>query len=83
MGFLPDGRLSLATALDKKLVTVDTERGELTEVADLSDLAQGTLNDMVVDERGRAYVGDVGFQFGNTRNSSKSGDSATYCCGRG
>ncbi len=64
MGFLPDGRLLLATALDKKLVLVDTSGGGLTEVADLSDLAQGTLNDMVVDERGRAYVGDVGFQFG-------------------
>jgi sugar lactone lactonase YvrE len=64
MGFLPDGRLLLATALDRKLVTVDTERGELTEVADLSDLAQGALNDMVVDPAGRAYVGDVGFQFG-------------------
>jgi sugar lactone lactonase YvrE len=64
MGFLPDGRLLLATALDRKLVTVDTDRGELTEVADLSALAQGTLNDMVVDQAGRAYVGDVGFQFG-------------------
>jgi sugar lactone lactonase YvrE len=63
-GFLPDGRLLLATALDKRLVTVDTGSGELTEVADLSGLAQGALNDMVVDERGRAYVGDVGFQFG-------------------
>jgi sugar lactone lactonase YvrE len=64
MGFLPDGRMLLATALDKKLVLVDTSSGELTEVADLSDLAQGTLNDMVVDELGRAYVGDVGFEFG-------------------
>jgi len=64
IGFLPDGRMLLATALDKKLVTVDIASGELTEVADLSAMAQGTLNDMVVDERGRAYVGDVGFQFG-------------------
>lgn len=64
MGFLPDGRMLLATALDKKLVAVDLDSGALTEVADLADLAQGALNDMVVDERGRAYVGDVGFQFG-------------------
>ncbi|MFT3864997.1 MAG: SMP-30/gluconolactonase/LRE family protein [Solirubrobacterales bacterium] len=64
MGFLPDGRMLLATALDRKLVTVDTGSGEVTEVADLSGLAQGALNDMVVDPGGRAYVGDVGFQFG-------------------
>jgi sugar lactone lactonase YvrE len=64
MGFLPDGRMLLATALDRKLLIVDTETGETSEVADLSGLAVGTLNDMVVDPAGRAYVGDVGFQFG-------------------
>ncbi len=64
MGFLPDGRMLLATALDRKLSLVDVESGELTEVADLTEIAQGGLNDMVVDEAGRAYVGDVGFQFG-------------------
>lgn len=64
MGFLPDGRLLLATALDRKLSLVDTETGELTEVADLAEIAQGALNDMVVDAAGRAYVGDIGFQFG-------------------
>lgn len=64
MGFLADGRMLLATALDRKLLVVDTETGETSEVADLSGLAVGTLNDMVVDPAGRAYVGDVGFQFG-------------------
>jgi sugar lactone lactonase YvrE len=63
LGFLPDGRLLMATALDRKLSVVDPG-GSVTEVADLSDLAGATLNDMVVDERGRAYVGDIGFRFG-------------------
>jgi sugar lactone lactonase YvrE len=60
LGFLPDGALLMATALDRRLVRVDVS-GDLTEVADLSGTAQGVLNDMVVDGRGRAYVGDTGF----------------------
>lgn len=64
LGFLPDGRLLMATALDRKLSIVDPESGEVTAVADLTGIATATLNDMVVDERGRAYVGDIGFQFG-------------------
>lgn len=60
LGFMPDGRVLLATALDQKLWWVSAG-GDLTLAADLGDLAQGPLNDMVVDGRGRAYVGDVGF----------------------
>ena len=63
LGFLPDGRLLMATALDCKLWTV-TSTGQVTEVADLSHLAQGVLNDMVVDGAGRAFVGDTGFKMG-------------------
>jgi 2-polyprenyl-6-methoxyphenol hydroxylase-like FAD-dependent oxidoreductase/sugar lactone lactonase YvrE len=59
MGFLPDGRVLLATALDRKLLVVDGSA--VSEAADLSHLAQGVLNDMVVDGAGRAYVGDTGF----------------------
>jgi sugar lactone lactonase YvrE len=60
MGFLPDGRLLIATALDRRLNWV-SPTGEVTEACDLTGLATGTLNDMVVDGRGRAYVGDIGF----------------------
>jgi sugar lactone lactonase YvrE len=60
LGFMPDGRVLLATALDRKLCWVSTS-GELTVAADLEGLAEGPLNDMVVDGLGRAYVGDVGF----------------------
>ncbi len=62
LGFLPDGRLLMATARDRKLWIV--MRGEPREVADLSALTTGLLNDMVVDGAGRAYVGDTGFQMG-------------------
>jgi sugar lactone lactonase YvrE len=60
LGVLPDGRMLMATALDLKLTLVQ-EDGDSVEVADLGALAQGLLNDMVVDGRGRAYVGDTGF----------------------
>jgi sugar lactone lactonase YvrE len=35
--------------------------GELSLYADLSDIATGTIDDMIVDGLGRAYVGDLGF----------------------
>lgn len=63
LGFLPDGRLLMATALDRRLWTV-AGGGAPEAAADLSGLAQGMLNDMVVDGRGRAYVGDTGFDVG-------------------
>ncbi|XKK61430.1 SMP-30/gluconolactonase/LRE family protein [Streptomyces sp. ARC32] len=59
LGFLPDGRLLIASALDQCLWTWDGE--DLTLVADLGALTRGLLNDMVVDGAGRAYVGDTGF----------------------
>ena len=59
-GFLPDGRLLLATALDRRLSTWDGEK--LRPVADIEAL--GLLNDMVVDAGGRAWIGDTGFRLG-------------------
>jgi sugar lactone lactonase YvrE len=60
IGFMPDGRLLLASALDKKLWWV-SDHGELELAVDLSSEVRGLLNDMVVDETGRAWVGDTGF----------------------
>jgi sugar lactone lactonase YvrE len=45
--------------LDRSLLRVDD--GKMQVVADLSALATGPCNDMVVDGRGRAYVGNFGF----------------------
>jgi sugar lactone lactonase YvrE len=60
LGVLPDGRMLMATALEKRLYAVAAD-GEMELVADVSSLATGLLNDMVVDSHGRAYVGDNGF----------------------
>ena len=59
LGWLPDGRLLVVSMKDRRLLRLDPEG--LTEVADLSSLASFHCNDMVVDARGRAYVGNFGF----------------------
>lgn len=59
LGFLPDGRLLVVSMVDRRLLRLDAEG--LTEVADLSQLATFHCNDMVVDDEGRAYVGNFGF----------------------
>jgi sugar lactone lactonase YvrE len=59
LGILPDGRLVVLTMFRKRLLTFDG--GKLSPYADLSHTATGTLDDMIVDRLGRAYVGDLGF----------------------
>ena len=60
LGALPDGRMLMATALDRRLLAVGVD-GSVAALTELGDVATGLLNDMVVDGRGRAYVGDTGF----------------------
>jgi sugar lactone lactonase YvrE len=59
LGWLPDGRLLIVSMRDRKLLRLDPQG--LVEVADLSGFASFYCNDMVVDARGRAYVGNFGF----------------------
>src|SRR6202165_1662869 len=59
LGFLPDGRLVVLTMFRKRLMSYAD--GKLSLYADLSGIATGTIDDMIVDGRGRAYVGDLGF----------------------
>jgi sugar lactone lactonase YvrE len=58
--FLPDGRALIVSMRDHRIL-VRSESGRLSEHADLSGAVTGMLNDMLVDERGRAYVGNFGF----------------------
>jgi len=59
LGWLPDGRMLVVSMTDRKLMRLDRDR--LKMVADMSKLAPFDCNDMVVDTRGRAYVGNFGF----------------------
>jgi sugar lactone lactonase YvrE len=59
LGWTPDGLLLVVSMLDRSLFRL--EAGRLSKVADLSALAGGPCNDMVVDAQGRAYVGNFGY----------------------
>ncbi|TQL68241.1 sugar lactone lactonase YvrE [Nocardioides albertanoniae] len=60
LGWLPDGRLLIVSMRDHRILRRETD-GELVTHADLGDHVTQHLNDMVVDEQGRAYVGNFGF----------------------
>lgn len=60
MGWLPDGRLLVVSMRDRKVLRQESD-GRLVVHADLSAVAGGHANDMVVDAQGRAYVGNFGF----------------------
>jgi sugar lactone lactonase YvrE len=59
IGWLPEGQMLVVSMLDRRILRLDD--GALVEHADLSALAPAACNDMVVDARGRAYVGHFGF----------------------
>lgn len=59
LGWRPDGTLLVVSMTDRRLLAV--RDGTTEEVADLSGLAPFHCNDMVVDGRGNAYVGNFGF----------------------
>ena len=59
LGWLPDGRMLVVSMTDRKLMRMD--RDGLKVHADLSNLAGWDCNDMVVDKKGRAYVGNFGY----------------------
>ncbi|MCD4536602.1 SMP-30/gluconolactonase/LRE family protein [Nocardioides sp. cx-169] len=60
LGWLPDGRLLIVSMTEHKLLRREPD-GEIVTHADLGDFVQGYANDMVVDARGRAFVGNSGF----------------------
>jgi sugar lactone lactonase YvrE len=59
LGWLPDGRMLVVSMTDRKLMRL--EGGSLKLHADLGKLASFDCNDMVVDAKGRAYVGNFGY----------------------
>jgi sugar lactone lactonase YvrE len=61
LGWLPNRRLLVVSMTDRRLLRLDPNR--LVEVADLSDFASFHCNDMVVDQLGRAYIGNFGYDF--------------------
>ncbi len=60
LGWLPDGRLLFVAMLARKVLRREPD-GSVVEHADLGDVATFHCNDMLVDDAGRAFVGNFGF----------------------
>lgn len=60
--WLPDGRLLIVSGGDGRLLRQEPD-GSLATHADLTGLADPPWNDVVVDGRGNAYIGSIGFDF--------------------
>jgi sugar lactone lactonase YvrE len=63
LGWLPDDILLIVSMGEERLLRLEPDG--LKEHADLRSLATYRCNDMVVDKKGRAYVGNFGFDFQN------------------
>lgn len=63
LGFLADGSFLVVTMQGMKVLRVAPD-GQITEHADLSSIAVGAANDMLVTSSGDAYVGNFGFDVG-------------------
>jgi sugar lactone lactonase YvrE len=62
LGFSPDGQLLVASMFDRNLIAIRPEAPErLRQVAYVGDVVRGQINDMAVDARGRAYIGNFGY----------------------
>jgi sugar lactone lactonase YvrE len=60
LGWMPDGSLLVVSMKDQRVLRRAVD-GTVTTHADLSQFTDSSLNDMVVDARGRAWVGCFGF----------------------
>ena len=63
LGWTTDGKLLVVSMNDRRLLR--QEGGGFVIHADLSSIARGPCNDMVVTPSGRAYVGNFGFDMWN------------------
>jgi sugar lactone lactonase YvrE len=62
LGFAPDGRLLVVAVREARLLRREPD-GSLAMYADLSTLSRQPWGELVVDGRGNAYVGNLGFEF--------------------
>jgi len=62
IGFLPDGRLLIDLMFDGRLLRLEPD-GSVVTHADLTGFSRHPWSDMIVDGRGNAYVGNLGFNF--------------------
>ncbi|MPR05476.1 SMP-30/gluconolactonase/LRE family protein [Microvirga tunisiensis] len=59
IGFLPDGTLLIVSSVKRQILKLVDEN--LLTYADLSQDAAGDLNDFAIDQTGRVYIGNYGY----------------------
>jgi sugar lactone lactonase YvrE len=59
LGWLPDGAMLVVSMDDRRLLRLTPHGPEIA--SDLSSFVANPINDMVVDRKGRAYIGGFGF----------------------
>jgi sugar lactone lactonase YvrE len=59
IGWLPDGRMLVVASEDRRILEVSEHENK--PYADLTDLAPGWTNDMLVDRHGRIFLGNFGY----------------------
>ncbi|MCA0458821.1 MAG: SMP-30/gluconolactonase/LRE family protein [Chloroflexi bacterium] len=70
VGWTPYGQQLIVSAEQRKLLRNDYE---LVTLADLSALVRHPLNDMVIDARGGAYIGNMGYDFDDPNGTPQPG----------
>ncbi len=75
LGWMPDGTMLVVSMTDRRVLAVSPD-GDVRQHADLSGVATGHCNDMVVAADGTAYVGNFGF------DSEGGGEFATAALAR-
>ncbi len=71
IGWLPDGSMLTVSMKDHLLLRKGPD-GEVSVHADLSSYCGGPLNDLVVDSKGNAWVGDFGFDLMSFQDPSST-----------
>ncbi len=74
LGWLPDGRLLVVAMETQRLHRLEPD-GTLVDHADLSSIARGDINDMIVSADGTAYVGDMGSRIHDPNSARVPGQS--------
>ena len=79
LGWLPDGRLLIASRLDRAIMRREPD-GTLVRHGDLTPFATWHANDMVVASNGQAYAGNFGFDldglYAGTLDASQIGPAS-------
>ena len=75
LGWLPSGELLVVAMTSRQVRRVDGA-GDVHLHADLSAVATGNVNDLVVDGRGNAYVGNFGFDLEGGDPTPRAADLA-------